>query len=382
MQNPSRYSPADPDKVPKITETPAVDTSNKTDSPQQEIPDKKLGKPRSTRNFMPIIMIWLLCLLAMPIFAQFEGSVSFGAQYSDNVFQLSEYDFDRFDAQHPNLEYARTTDDLTLKTQVDLVYPLRYKWYRFEPSLTASLSQNISNTDKWRRDILARIAVKRYYWDFKLLYGYYPHSYVKDYVDTNGSGELENYSYSRNLYRADLNVKPLAKTTLRANFRYEEYFYNQHFTEYDGDAKTTGLGIRQNFPLFILDASYQYRIFDNWNKEPAHHNSSYESNIYTASIRLKEMPLDDSKKSPARWHPSLSYSFEERFYQTKDTWNGGRIDKIYSTTAGINFKINNNWNILLDYSHHLRNIESTNASIRRLKPYSENRIQAMAKYHF
>lgn len=349
-----------------------------------ESPGRKQGATRSIRNFRPIIMSFTLVLLMTGAWdflqGQIDGSVSIGTEYSDNVFQLSASDLDRFNDAHPNLEYAKTTDDLTLKTSLDLAYSFRYQWYRFEPSITVSLAQNVSNSEKWRRDLLARFAVIRYYWDFKLLYGYYPNSYLRDYVDSDGSGELENYSYQRNLWRTELNIKPLEKTTLRANFRYEEYFYNQFFTEFDGDAKTGMLGIRQNFPTFIVDASYQYRVFENWGKNPQSHDASYESNIYSASIRLKDSPLNPKKKDSARWHPSFSFSFEERFYQAKDDWNGGRTDKIYKTQAGLNFKIDQKWNLSLDYSHHLRNVESPNASIRRLKPYSENRIGATVKY--
>ena len=355
------------------------------DSEQKESKQEiKPGSVRASRNFLPIILSWLLILICvwLPLNAQIEGSISLSTQYSDNVFQLSGYDLDRFDQQHPNLEYVDTIDDLNLKAQVDLSYPFRHKWYRFEPSITASFASNVSNTDKWRRDIITRFAVIRYYWDFKLMYGYYPNIYVRDYVDEDGTGMLEHYGYQRNLWRADLNVKPLEKTTLRANFRYEELLYNQFFTEFDGDAKTTGIGIRQNFPVFVLEAGYQYRVFDNWDNGPLQDDSSYESNIYSASLRLKDMPLNDGKKNSPRWHPSLSLSFEERFFQGMDDWYGGRIDNIYTTSAGLSFRLGKKWNISLDYSHYLRNVDSPNASVRRLKPYSENRLGAEVKYSF
>jgi len=337
------------------------------------------GKVRFLRNVLPIIMLMLFGLMSLPLFAQMDVSVSIGANYSDNVFRLSDYDLQRFEDRHPNLEYARTTDDLSIKTKVDMAYAFRYKWYKIEPSITASFSQNVSNTEKWRKDVLARLAVVRYYWDAKLLYGYYPNIYVRDYVDTDGSGKLEQFSYERNLYRADLNVRPLKKTTLKANFRYEELFYNSYWTEYDGDAKTMGLGLRQNFPVFVLDAMYEYRIFDNWDKYPE--DSSYESNIYSGTLRLKDSPLNSSKKDSPQWSPSLSLSFEERFYGGTDPKNAHRIDKIYTTKAGLRFKISKQLNFTLDYSHYLRNIDSPNASVRRLKPYSENQIEAMIKYN-
>ncbi|HPV15333.1 MAG TPA: hypothetical protein PL126_06755 [Candidatus Cloacimonadota bacterium] len=337
------------------------------------------GQVRFLRRFMPIIMIMMFGFFNLPLCAQMDVSVSMGACYSDNVFRLSDYDLQRFEERHPNLEYVKTTDDLSIKAKVDLAYAFGYKWYKIEPSLTASFSQNLSNTEKWNRDVMARLAIVRYYWDAKLLYGYYPHVYVRDYVDTDGTGKLEHFSYERNLYRADLNVKPLKNTTVRANFRYEELFYNSYWMEYDGDAKTAGLGLRQNFPVFVLDAMYEYRIFDNWDKDPE--DSSYESNKYSGTLRLKDSPLDSSKKDSPKWSPSLSLSFEERFYGGTDPKNAYRVDKIYTTQAGIRFKINKQFNFTLDYSHHLRNIDSPNASVRRLKPYSENQIEAVVNYN-
>lgn len=378
-----RYSPErDKHKEPSLDEKDVLIPDPELEEDHSK--DKKPGPVRSPRNFVPIIMSLCLGLICLwqPLQAQMEGSLSLSAQYSDNVFQLSEYDLDRFDQQHPNLEYVHTSDDLSLNTRVDLKYGFRHKWYRIEPSVSATFTQNVSNTDKWRRDLIARLAVIRYYWDFRVMYGHYPNIYVRDYVDTDGTGDLEHYGYERNLYRADLNVKPFEKTTLRANFRYEELFYNRFFTEFDGDAKTGGLGIRQNFPIFVLEAGYQYRVFDNWENGPLQDDSSYESNIYSATLRLKDMPLDDSKKHSPRWHPSLSLSFEERFFQGLDSWYGGRVDKIYTTAAGLNFRLDKKWNISLDYSHLLRNVDSPNASVRRLKPYSENRLGAEVKYSF
>lgn len=340
----------------------------------------KSTKVRIHRKFLPIIMILLLMfgVVNLPLFAQMDVSLSLGAGYSDNAFRLSEYDLQRFEDQHPNLEFAKTTDDLSIKAKVDLAYAFRYKWYKIEPSLTASFSQNVSNTEKWNRDVLARLAIERYYWDVKLLYGYYPHIYVRDYVDTDGTGKLEHFSYKRNLYRADVNVRPLKKTTLKANFRYEELFYNGYWNEYDGDAKTMGLGFRQNFPVFVLDAMYEYRIFDNWDKDLE--DSSYESNKYSGTLRLKDSPLNSSRKDSPRWSPSLSLSFEERFYSGTVGKNASRVDKIYGTKAGLRFKISKQLNFTLDYSHNLRNVDSPSASVRRLKPYSENQIEAMINY--
>ncbi len=371
--------------IPPLIEEPGQDIDPNGNPVDGQKPDTdKSGKRRGSRNFVPIIMsLALFIWLGMPgLNAQIEGSITASAQYTDNAFQLSDYDLRRFETDHPNLDFVKTSDDLALSARIELEYPLRYKWWRFTPSVSANLAQNVSNPDKAKRDAIIRLRVDRYYWNATLLYGYYPRNYLRDYVDTDGTGKLEHYSYQRDLWRADLNIKPIKNTIVRLQGKYEELCYNEYFTEFDGDAKTWGIGARQNFPVFVLEGMYQYRVFDNWYSPLDPDDSSYESNIYTASLRLKPMPLSEKGKSRARWYPSLGLGFEERFYQGLDAWYGGRVDNIYSTDAGFHFELSDKINISLDYSHRLRNVDSPNASVRSLKPYSENRFGTALEYKF
>ncbi len=105
------------------------------------------------KNCRPIILciaVFLFCIST--VHAQIDASLSLGMLYSDNVFQLSEYDLHRFDQDHSNLEFVKTTDDLTLSTRIDLEYPIHYRWWKFTPSVTGTVSQNVRNTDKQRMD--------------------------------------------------------------------------------------------------------------------------------------------------------------------------------------------------------------------------------------
>ncbi|MBW6513940.1 MAG: hypothetical protein K0B87_04190 [Candidatus Syntrophosphaera sp.] len=369
-------------KIMPEQEPAGCDQTTLTEDPETGGKEGKKPVPRSPRNFVPIIMSLALFfgLGTLSLNAQTELGLSLQTTYSDNVFQLSEYDLDRFQQAHPNLEYVQTTDDLTIAARVDVAYPFRYKWWKFTPSVTGIVSQNVSNPDKQRRDALLRFRVDRHYWNFTALYGYYPNTYIRSYVDTDGTRELEQYGYERNLYRGDLNLKPLKNTTFQLHARHEQYFYNQYWTEFDGNATTLGLGLRQSFPAFSVGGIYYYRVFDNTNADDE--DSSYESNIYRGDLSLKAMPLDENKPRGATWHPSLALSYEERFFQSADNWYGGRVYKIYTTEAGLNFKLDANWNLMLDYSHIFRNVESPVAAVRRAREYGENRMSATVKYSF
>lgn len=342
---------------------------------------KKRPAGRGYKPFRPIILCILFLLMLSFAYAQFEGAISLQGTYSDNVFQLSDYDFTRYDEKHPNLDYVKTTDDLSLGTRIDLAYPLRYRWWKFIPSISATLSQNLSNHDKYRRDILGRMRVERYYWNATLLYGYYPNLYVRDYVDTDGTKQLENYGYERNLYRGDLQIKPLKNTTLKLGALYENLYYNKHWTEFDADATTLSIGARYRFPIFTFDADYKFRELESKDKSYGN-DSSYQSDNLNFGITLNKMPLIKTSEHNIYWRPALDLSYEDRFYQGADSWYGGREDKIYNTSASLSFDLSKKLNINLDYTHLFRSVASPNDSVVRLKEYNENRVGTTIKYSF
>ncbi|HNT52295.1 MAG TPA: hypothetical protein PKH19_02755 [Candidatus Syntrophosphaera sp.] len=359
-----------PPQADKLPEAPDTDDEGKK------------PMPRGSRNFVPIIMsLALICVLGLTrLQAQVELVVSLGAGYTDNVLQLSEHDLQRFDRNDSAFSYVDTSDDLQLSARLDLAYPLRYRWWKFTPSLTATVSEHVSNQEKWRRDAIIRLRTDRYYWNLTLLYGYYPHSYVRSYVDTDGSGEMEPYSYARNLYRADLNLKPLKHATVQLHGRWEQHFYNQYWTEYDGTALQAGIGFRYSFPVFNLSGSYNYRSFDNSGAQDRDY--SYDSNIYSGTLQIKPMPLFEDKPQGPSWYPALTLDYEQRYFQSLDDWYGGRMDRTWTTNAACNFNLSPRWKILLDYSHRFRNVDSPVAAVRRAREYGANRITATAKYSF
>ncbi|MDD3535146.1 MAG: hypothetical protein PHC50_03255 [Candidatus Cloacimonetes bacterium] len=349
---------------------------NKSNKDKRRTPQMKRIRPI-------ILMLALILLIVVNIEAKIEGELSLGMNYTDNVFQLSDYDFARFKAEHPNLDYVKTTDDLKLSTTVDIAYPIHYKWWKFTPSVSGTLSQNMSNTDKRRMDSTLRLKVDRYYWSVHTLYSYHPYVYYRHYVDSDGSGRLEKYSYAYDLYRAELQVRPVEDLLIFGNIRYEDQYYNEHFQEADGNALTTELGARYSFPTFSLKAAYAYKEFDNTGyKKLSAANGSYESDIYRFSLRGKQMPLKGESIKQQSWQPYLDLRFENRFYQADDAWNGGRTYDILKVNSGFDIKLAPNWKLSLDYSHGFRNVDSPNESVVRLKEYIENSFSAFVKHKF
>jgi hypothetical protein len=357
---------------------------------QEDLKNPEEKKVRNNRNlsrkknFRPIILCLALSLLSFGlVHAQIEGSITLGAGYSDNVFQFSESDLSRWKNNSSALLWAEKTDDLNLYTKIDLAYPIPYRWWTFTPSVTGTISQNTQNTDKYRTDSIVRFRVDRHYWSATVLYGYYPYIYYRHFTDSDGTGTAEKYSYERNLYRAELIVRPLQKLTAYTNIRYEDLFYNQYFTEADGNRLTTELGARYSFPSFSLQGSYTFRSYDNTGyKAVDADDGSWDSNIYRGVIRMKQMPLSGESTREQSWQPYLELSKEDRFYQGDSAWYGGREYAIYGTKAGLNIKVQPDWNLSLDYLHIFRNVESPNESVLRLKEFSENRLSASVSYKF
>jgi len=361
------------------------DAANETDSSLSVQPRNsktaKKSKIRRKTNIRPIILLITFCLFFSfsRVEAQITGSVKIETTYSDNVFHLSEYDIDRFNDGHPNLEFIDTIDDLTLNTRLELAYPLSYRWWIFTPSVTGNFSQNISNEDKYRTDWTIKGKITRYYWNCSIQYTSNPYIYFRQFVDTDGTGELEKYSYSRDTYRTDIAIKPLPKTIVKANLRYELYRYNEYFTEGDGKAIAGEAGISYKFPFFTVEGAYGYRDFS-CDKRLENKDCSYQSNIYQGALTLPKMPLSEQGKT--LWQPSFALNYEQRFYQGSGSWYGGRADYTYNLSAGMKMFFSPQWNLSLDYSHYFRNVETDNETVQRLKEYNENRLSAALRYTF
>lgn len=353
---------------------------------ENEQTDTKPRKARiysHRRDFKPIILFFIIMIFGIkPQFAQINTELSFKAEYSDNIFQLSDYDLRRWEEYHSSLDFAKTTDDLTLSTQINLAYPIEYRWWTFTPSLTAKLSQSINAKDKHRSDAIFKFRADRYYWSASVLYGYYPQNYYRHFI-ADGSGKLEKYSYQRNLYKGEAIVRPMKKLSLHGNLSYEDLYYNEHFTKADGHRFSSEIGARYSFAPLTLSGSYGFKDFKNTGYKALNaDDGSYQSDIYKGTLRLKAMPLKGESTKEQSWQPYLSLSREDRFYQGNNDWYGGREYHIYSTNAGLNLKLKPHLNLILDYTHIYRNVDSPNASVLRLKEFNENRISTTINYKF
>jgi predicted DNA-binding protein len=393
----SRPEPAD------ILKTAIPDAVDETEARQAEtliedkpVPDndadKQKGVPAETGRYSrrnrrrhPIILLlaFAVFLGTVNLSAQLSYFVEMGATYTDNAFQLSSFDLERNEDGHPDLEFVKSADDVILKTMLYGTYRTHYRWWQIRPLLQFNASQYILNPAKQRVDILAGLKVSRRLGELGIYYGYTPEYYVREYIDHNGTDRFEDYSYEKNLYRADLRLRPLPKSTASLEYRLDQYYYNQYFTEYDGDITTWKLGWEQSFPIFYLNASYAYKVYETDRSQDLDtpEDASYESNVYAAGILLKKMDLDP-RYPRIQWRPELNLTFETRYYQGGDNWHAGRTDNLNTTAATLHLYLGDRWNFKLDYTQLFRNVDAPYASVMKYKEFNESRLGVSARYNF
>ncbi len=340
---------------------------------------------RKSKPFQPIIMItaFFIMWLAIPLTAQMSTSVELGSTYTDNAFQLSEYDINRFETDNPELKFIKASDDVIINAKIFGAYDMQWHWWQIQPSLQVNGARNILNPDKQKIDVTTGLKISRKLGEFGIFYGYYPNVYLRDYIDTGGTNQLQAFEYAKNQYKANLKLKPFKKSTASLEFKREDYFYNKYFTEFDGAVDTWSLGWQQSLPTFYLDAEYAYRVYETDSGSIINNSedASYESNVYSFGLLMKKMPVD-SQYPELLWRPELKLGYEQRYFQGSDSWHAGRTDIINNTDASLQFYFGENWNFNLDYSHIFRNVDAVSSSVRKYKEYSENRYGISARYQF
>ena len=315
---------------------------------------------------------------------------SFG--YNDNIFSLSDYDMDRFEAGNPIFDFVETADDLIINPSMRARYPIFSGDFTFTPYINANYYQYLNNTDKSNYSILSGLFNRYKDFNLNLYYGYYGDLYARDYIDREGTDEYEKFEYEKNLYRIYSYFSLTRYDTPLLYFQIEDYFYNQFFTEYDGRATTYGIGWRRSFPSFYLRLFYYYREFL---PENVHYvldevaiddritDPEYESNIYDIQFRNKRSNLFGDYD----FRPYFGLRIENRYYKTMlpvqvAPFQSSREENRYRITLGCEFYLVKNLNIILDFKHYIRNTSSEYENLPRYKDYRQNVFSLDFEYTF
>ncbi|HOD17884.1 MAG TPA: hypothetical protein PKJ14_04480 [Candidatus Cloacimonadota bacterium] len=374
---------AETDKQKRKTQNskPKAKNKDKTDLPNKLEKPRKINRRTKSYGAIVLSLSCMFCCWISNASAQFASSLAWGIHYTDNAFQLSDNDLQENEEGNPAFDFVHSADDVIVKSSFYGEYHTFYQWWQIYPWTQINGTQYILNPAKQRLDFLGGIKVKRQFGEFGISYGYTPYVYVRDYKDNNGTGNRQEFRYAKNLFQAEMKIKPLNKTTLSMELNWEQRYHNKFFTEYDGDIITWTWGLRQSFPAFYADASYGYRVYDTDRSEGFTNaeDASYESNIFAGGLLLKKMPLD-SRYPNIKWRPELNLKFENRYFQGSDTWHLCRTDNLNTTAATLHFYFGDRWNINLDYSHLFRNVDADNENVIQQKEFGEDRFGLNVRY--
>jgi len=334
------------------------------------------------------------------LFAQFDLSLESRWDYNNNAFNLSDSELDQFDDGHTDFNYIESSDDLVTTNSARLRYTYEKKRVSYAISSRLGYNHYFNNNDKNSVSSYSALAYRSRKIDLNLGFGYYPDNYLRKYEDHDGTGELEEYSYDKTLYKFDGNYRLSRKNYLNYYAKYEQYFYNEYFTEQDGDAMTFGLGWRHSFPTFYLDLMYYYRLMEtdnhidnasgisDWESMKDYRDASYDANIFSIKFTNKRVRL--TKKIELR--PYISYTIEKRYYITDlpvshpqagsiDPIHSTREDSKYNLDLGVFFYLTKKLNISLDYTHIYRKVSSDYKPLADLKDYVKDSISVTFSYN-
>ncbi|OQY40168.1 MAG: hypothetical protein B6226_00390 [Candidatus Cloacimonetes bacterium 4572_65] len=314
----------------------------------------------------------LIVLLAfsLSLFSQVSFTLKSNTTYTDNAFQLSEDDIDVHDSGDSKFDYIETRDDMIHNLGASLIYRNKIKSLKY--SLTAKGGYNgyLKNSDKSKYTAGVGFGLDTKKLDIGFFAGYYPDNYVRKYQDKDGTQEYEKFEYDKNLFKLDGEFRLSRKSYLLAYVKYEDYYHNQYFTEYDAEALTTGLGFKYSLSELYLQAWYYYRVYetvDNITAEDAVSDASYESNIYKAQLRFKKI-----KCKKIGYRPVFDLSYEKRYFDGYDKYHSGREDDMFKFSPSVKFYLSSFFNLTLDYTLQYRTVTSDNQSVEDSKSYTEN----------
>ncbi|MBI9031795.1 hypothetical protein JEZ13_07335 [bacterium] len=317
------------------------------------------------------IFIAVSLLAVVGLFAEISINFSNKSTYSDNVFQLSDGDLDIHDSGS-GFDYIETSDDIINSTSLSIYSRNQVGKIRYDFYVRGTYDAYLKNSDKSKPSISTGFGINTRNFNSSIMYGYYPDSYVRKYRDKDGTQEYEKFEYDKNLYKVDAEYRFTRKAYLLGYLKFEQYYHNEYFTEYDGDAITPGLGLKYSFSELYLEGWYYYRNYETHEEitpDDEISDQSYESNIYTARLRMKKIR---TKKFDYR--PVFDFSYEKRYYDGWDKYHNGREDDTITINPWVKFYFTDYLNITLDYTSKIRNVSSSSQSVEDSKSYQENQM--------
>ena len=316
-----------------------------------------------------ILMFILLFIAGNNAFAQKKKSnkkvpeleVNFGLAtiYDDNILKYSQKYLDRFmNGEDFGRFHIETYDDVILNPTLQLVTTYRL-FGKLKSELTLDFNPKyyvVNNIKNWSSFTLGyrQFFTKRA--SFKLTYNYVPDFYIRhfrddDWVEVYGyvPETFQPMGFAKNQYGFYVQNTFFKNTLFRLSLNLAQYFYNQHFIEYD--SKDYSIGYRLIQPIaknFKLELGYVFtksnaKGYDGPGESKDNSDDSDADFDEDGFFLIASWQMPDVFK--LKTSLEANGGFEKRYYTTNhyvvdDPEHAGRVDNILSFGFNYNLKIN------------------------------------------
>ena len=330
-----------------------------------------------------VVLSLVFLVLGSLLMAQ-SASITYQLSYTDNAFNLSDEDLDKFENKQ-GFTYIDTSDDLIQTINMRVSHSYRNKNYRISPSISLTQNSYINNSDKSGFNVLTGFNSRIYKAFVDIRYGWYPNNYLRKYKDTDGTQKDENFEYGKNLYKMTVKYPVAKRLDAELYGKSEDYYHNKYFTEYDGNALTTGIGLYSKYQPGILSLYYYFRQFDNKSDNQqmqtvidTQKDCSYDSDCFEIKYQF---PKFYAKSNFVDYSPYFSYRFENVKYTSKHSVS---LDPIHATRKDTKIKVNigttlyafKNIDFKLDAIKEFRRVSSEYEKLKYSKNYDKFQINA------
>jgi hypothetical protein len=342
-----------------------------------------------------------------PFFKGMEGTVILGCQYDDNVNNYSDKYYQRFkNSEDPGRFHIATFDDaiacgkLSLEGTFSLFHKRRtivnasayYKTFAHD---------TIDKNAEFTVGLGQQLTRKTY---LHITYSLVPHYYLYHFRDRDWSAivgaapeAFQPFDYSKDEVSLRL-LRYFAKgTSLTGEMEYGRYFYNKHYTEYDGKRYTASLrGARLIREMASLTLGYSFAYND---------AKGYDGDVPGETKQSSDDADDSFREHGAvlgvQWYLpefygrgqslSISGSWHFRDYTspkgpTIDKTHAGRFDHSLQAIAAYTVSLAKPLALQIEYARTQRwagsSFAENNAFIQEEKDFAKNKASLTLQYAF
>lgn len=330
----------------------------------------------------------LLLVWSSALFCQSRINIDYNLGYTDNAYNLSDRDLDRYE-DSKSFSYLKTSDDVIQTISLKYLYTYKSDDYRLTPSVTITQDNYFSNREKDNIGFSAGCNMRLFKLYADLRYAYAPQNYTQRYEDKDVTQEYEKFEYEKDMYKLSLSYPITRNHSPLLYFKYETYYHNKYFVEYDGNALTSGIGWQYKSKIGDLTAFYYYRSFKNEsdNKDMQdiidnEYDSSYDTDIYELNYSMPRIYTN-----LVDYSPFISMKYQNDYYLSEispiiDTIHATRKDKRFNINIGSLIYFSKNINFQLDLLKELRRVNSENVKLKDSKNYDKTQVNCGISWSF